>query len=202
MIYGLYSSPRAWWGDSPPSEAYLLDLLESDLKRWRRGAFDQTIEQDTTRLARVMHPALWSRYIEASREDLRAWKMLQAVLRKLRTADLLASVETLDHEWERDALSQLIGWAVDVASGALKEPPAPQGRPREDISDALIAGTVKDIRCFSKSCYESKDDEEIDGLPPDEPKSACGVIAKRLGMKYETVRKAWHRSKGREKKLG
>ena len=182
---GLRVSPRIWWGDEGPSEAYLLDLLEQDWKYWVRGEFDE----DPDGLARAMRPELWSWYIEESQQDPQTWKLLQAALRHLRAVGAV------------DGMSVLIRWAVDVAAGNLQEP-RPKGRPPETIRNALIVAAVRDIHDLCKQPdgksrpYESKKDAQAQkDQSLDEPVSACAVVAKRLHLDYEAVRKVWHARK-------
>ena len=199
FVYSLYSSPRVWWGDKP-DEAYLLDLLRKDLSNW-----EDPEPLEPGRLERVVPPDLWQWYVDASAEDPWAWDMLQLLLRRLGSA---AIVEAQEDAAYRDALEPLVRWAVEVAAGLRERKDGP-GAPslafkKKALRDAMIAATVSDICEYTDRPAVSIDDEpvkdvelargsfEVEDEPlPAEPKSACGVVAKAIGLSYATVSDAW-----------
>ena len=205
LMRGLRSSPTMKWGDEPINESDLLETLHGDVQFWEN--FDELVDREPHRLERVMYPSLWPRYIEASREDQRAWKLLQAVVRRFQTGNLslLHSSKVLGHGWQRDTAEPLIEWAIDVAAGVR---PMPKLKPpKEIVRDTLMADAVSAIHDVSGRDYESKKDAQAYKKygKAYEPISACGVVGKKVGKDYETVRKAWQRYKPdhlRRKRVG
>ena len=195
------------WGDAPIDEADLLDSLHEDVQFWTNCVhdldlfFDNLVDREPLRLERVMRPEVWSLYIAASREDPVAWKLLQAAVRRFQTGrSLLVSSKVLGQGWERDATEELIEWALDVAAG-IRPMPTPDGRPRETIVHTLIADALVSIKSLTGRPYESRRDTKRckqdlkDAGKRYRPISACAVVGKKLGLDYETVRRAWHKYK-------
>ena len=133
------------------------------------------------------HPENWSAYIEASRTDPLAWKVVHTLFSRLRNrppSSLTASEDEV--EKRQDALERLNGWVLDVAAGDRVEPTRPGGDSRKQVSrNAKIVATINGIRDLGELPYES-----------DERRSACHAVAERLGMKYHTVRSIWRNNQG------
>ena len=164
----------------PADVTYCLDLLQVAL-----ASSFVDLDGQAELYAAVHHrnPQMWFAYIAASREDPFAWKVLQALLRRLKHEEpesLGASEEQLPIF--RVGFDALNNWAREVASGELQKPQR-RGRDRRSlqVEDAGIVATVNFIRDHSNLPYEGEDS------------SACQVVADRLGMAYATVRTKWQK---------
>ena len=130
-------------------------------------------------LERIWDPAIWTVFIENSKDDVSALQALQALLRRLRARGPLLSytLESLERERQRKALEQLIEWAFDVVSGVRdKSQYSERGQPGEKHRDILIAHTVEQIHERSK-WPKNKVYEEVGKrlhLTPDAIRKACG----------------------------
>lgn len=159
---------------------YCLNLLEYTL-----GVEDLTppdLDGVAERLAEVLvqRPEDWRAFIAASKTDRLAWKTLQCLLADLRQREP-GSVDA-----PPEALGQLQGWALDVAQGVRAEP-RKRGRDRRENSlrDAVIAATVDAIRLHSDLPATSETSE----------RSACHLIACRVHLSYDNVRRIWRRAR-------
>ena len=174
---------RAFRG-GPADETYWLDLMEFALNMFPEG-LDHLA--DLMASVREHHPECWSAYIEASRTDPLAWKVVHNLFRRLRNrpSDSLTASEDEVEKW-RDARERLDEWARDVTAGDRVEPTPPGGDSRKQVSrNGTIAATINGIRDLTGLPYES-----------DERRSACHAVAERLGMKYHTVRSIWRNHRG------
>ena len=153
----------------PPDEGYCLDFLESVLAGIALEGLDPIADLNAAVLER--HPEKWGAYIAASEKDLLAYKTVQVLLRNLRRQ---GSVEGPVQEW-----------AYDVAEGLCTVPTGGPDQRKKMLRNAAIIATVKMIGDVSGIPYEF--DEPRSG----EPRTACHVVADRLGMKFATVRTIW-----------
>ena len=165
----------------PPDEAYWLDMLEVWLSIVGEG-YEFMVETLAANMER--HPEKWGPYIVASQADRLVWQTLAVLLRRLRKRKAGSLVIAVENEavW-RDALDRLHGWALDVASGIRVEPkPAGRDARKQAMRNATIVCVVNGIRDLGELPYAS-----------DERWSACHAVAKRLGVKYDTIRSIWRR---------
>ena len=177
------------FGGGPADETYWLDLLEVTLAEIVPANLDALAEF----LARVheRNPAIWPFYIAASHEDPFAWKVLQALFRRLqrREAGSLAVSEEQPPIFHA-GFNALNDWARDVASEALTRPRRRGGDRRTNMSrDAAIVAAVNGIRETSGIPYEHDTRKEGN------PRTACHVVAERLGWEYGKVRTIWRRNR-------
>lgn len=165
-----------------PDEDFWLDVLEYVWPRLTEG-LDSFADFDADLLEK--DPKRWPGYIKSSRTDPLAWKTLEALLR--RGSSLVARAEAAPADdqkiWE-EGLWLLIKWAWEVASKTRTEPKRSQGRDSTDLMlrNAAIRATVQKVHDCSERPYTNDYHEE---------RSACGVVARRLGMEYPTVRTIW-----------
>ena len=169
----------------PADEAYWLDLLEVTVREMFPEGLDTLADLTADVLER--HPERWWAYIEASREDLLAWKIVHSLLKRFRNRPPGSPVVSEDDEgsW-RTAAALLIAWGMDVATGDRKEPPDGSDRRKRALRNRAIIATVNGIRDLGELPYES-----------DDRWSACDAVAKRLGMAYATVRTVWRNGRGK-----
>ena len=171
----------------PADEGYWLDLLEFCLAEFG-GGLDALAKIYALNLE--SHPEKWQAYIAASRDDLLAFKTLQVLLANMR-GKKPGSISVSPEEatvW-RVALKSLDGWAQDVALENIKKPKDRPDKRKWMLRDASIAATVNGIHDLSGVPYEF--DEPKSG----EPRSACHIVADRLGKPYATVRSIWRKER-------
>lgn len=164
----------------PADVTYCLDLLEVVLTL---PFMDLDGQAEIYAAVHHRNPQMWFAYIASSRGDPFAWKVLQALLRRLKheKPESLATTEEQLATF-RLGFDALNNWARGVASGELQKPQR-RGRDhrRLQMEDAAIVATVNFIRDHSDLPYEGEDS------------SACQVVADRLGMAYATVRTKWQK---------
>ena len=161
-------------------ETYWLDFMEATLSLHPDG-YDTTAEIMAG--AALKRPEIWPGYVEASRDDLLFWKVVQELVRLVRSGVLEG------HNVSVEALECLNEWALDVATGERIEPPDRSDTRKLMMRDATIVVTVNGIREVSGIPYEF--DEPRSG----KPRSACHVVAHRLGWEYTTVRSIWRKGR-------
>ena len=173
----------------PADETYWLDLLEVTLAEIVPANLDALAEFYAQ--VHERNPAMWSAYIAASREDLLAWKVLQALLRRLQgreAGSLAVSEEGLPIF--SAGFNALNDWARGVASETLRKPRRRGSDRRTNMSrDAAIVAAVNGIRDVSGIPYEH------DARREGNPRTACHVVAERLGWEYGKVRTIWRRNR-------
>ena len=168
-------------------EGYWLDLLEFCLAEFG-GGLDALAKMYALNLER--HPEKWQAYIAGSRDDLLAFKTLQVLLANMRGKQP-GSISVSPEEavvWQA-ALNSLNSWAQDAALENIKKPKDRPDKRKRMLRDATIAATVNGIHDLSGVPYEF--DEPKSG----EPRSACHIVADRLGMPYATVRSIWRKER-------
>ena len=159
----------------PPDGTYWLDMMEVVIE-----IFPDVLDATADLMANVAltRPEKWPVYALADeRHPLRhlRWKVMEALARKVpRDLPVPNAVDT---------------WARDVAAGNIPRPPGRSGRPTKELRNVIIATTVNGIRDLDELPYES-----------DERRSACSVVAERLGVSYGKVRTIWLRTRPRIKK--
>ena len=157
----------------PADEGYWLDLLEFELAT--SGSYELMVK----RLAGLceQQPEKLAAYIEASERGRLHWDVLHALVQRLQAK-------------EKDVPPSLTKWWLDATTGNRNKPK--QGgrtRHRNAMRDAMIVAAVNGIRNVTDLPYEF--DERKSG----EPRSACHVVAERLGMRYATVRTIWRNNR-------
>ena len=129
----------------PADVTYCLDLLQVVLTS---SFVDLDGQAELYAAVHHRNPQMWFAYIAASREDPFAWKVLQALLRRLKHEEpesLGASEEQLPIF--RVGFDALNDWAREVASGELQKPQR-RGRYRRclQVEDAAIVATGPRVR--------------------------------------------------------
>ena len=162
----------------PADETYWLDLLEVTVREMFPEGLDTLADQIAGFLE--SHPELWSAHIEASRQDLLAWKTVHTLLKRFRNPRPGSLIVSRDDETSRRGAAALIAWGLDVATGDRTEPPDGSDSRKRALRNGAITATVNGIRDLGELPYESA-----------ERRSACHAIADRLGMSYTTVRTIW-----------
>ena len=151
-------------------ETYVLDWLELALSLYPEGL--DTLAEVTAGV-RSHQPERWPVYTEASREDLLASKVVQALIRLVRTPDGFVP-------------EPLNSWALDVATGVRRQqPPDESDARKQGLRNAAIVWAVHSIREVSGIPYEFHEPKS------GSPKTACHVVAERLGWKFGKVRTIW-----------
>ena len=158
----------------PADEGYWLDILEFDLAT--AGSYEFMVECLAGR--REQQPETLATYIVASEYDRLIWDVLHALVLKLQAEG-------------KEMPPELTRWWMDVTTGDRDKPK--QGgkvKHRNLMRDVTIVAAVNGIRNVTDLPYEF--DERKSG----EPRSACHVVAEKLGMRYATIRTIWrnHRS--------
>ena len=169
-------------------ETYWLDLLEVCLHE----VVPQNLDGIAEHLAAVheRNSERWLTYISASENDLLAWKVLQALLRRLmkREPGSLVICDEQEPIW-RAGLNGLNQWAREVAVGDRREPSDHPDRRKHLPRNGMIVAAVNGIREVSGIPYERDDSQS------GEPRTACHVVAERLGWTYSKVRTIWRRNR-------
>ena len=172
----------------PADEDYWLDTVEFCLAEFAGG-----LDAHAKMLALNIesHPEKWQAYIAASRDDLLAYKTLQVLPANMR-GKKPSSINVSSEEAEvwRVALNSLDGWVQDVALEIIQKPKDGPDRRKKMLRDAIIAAAVNGIHDVNGVPYEF--DEPKFG----EPRSACHIVADRLGMTPTTVRSIWRKERG------
>jgi len=129
--------------------------------------------------------------IEASKTDRRAWVALMLVVRWLKENDGIALL-----------VSPLLDWAVDVADGTLRPPPAARGRPAKGhplFRDHAIGAIVDEIAAVGLRPASSNKPWDRSS-PLSSAPSACHRVAARLLLDPSSVRNIWNRYRRARKK--
>ena len=160
-------------------EEYWLACVEVVLEQLTRWTFTEMFAQHL-----AQRPERVVVYIKASTKYRAAWTILTRLLRKLRRQQLSMSCSN-EHEREQCEAAQcaLTEWAWDVAAGIRKKPQTRgQDKYALAIRDAVIASTVNGIRNLGARPATSN-------IHPG--RSACHVVANRIGLSYAAVRTIW-----------
>ena len=171
----------------PADEEYWLDFLEIYLAEFG-GGLDALAKMYALNLER--HPEKWHAYIERSGDDLLAYKTLQVLLTSMRDKPP-GSVDCSPEEatvWQA-ALSSLDSWAQDVALEIIEKPKDRSDKRKFMLRDTMIAAAINGIHDVSGVPYE------LDEPRSREPRSACHIVADRLGMPFGTVRSIWRKER-------
>ena len=157
----------------PPDEGYWLDILEFELAT--SGSYEFMVERVTGLCER--QPERLAAYIVASEYDRLHWDVLHALVLRLQAE-------------EKEVPPDLTKWWMDATTGD-RDKPKQGGRVkhRNSMRDATIVAAVNGIRNVTDLPYEF--DERKSG----EPRSACHVVAERLGMRHATVRTIWRNNR-------
>ena len=129
--------------------------------------------------------------IEASKTDRRAWVVLMFVVRWMK-----------ENEGVTLLASPLLDWAVDVADGTLRPPPAPRGRPTKGhplFRDHAIGATVDEIAAIGLRPASSNKLWDRSS-PLSSAPSACHMVAAKLLLDPGSVRNIWNRYRRARKK--
>ena len=172
---------------------YWLDFLEVTLDQNPNG-LDTLASGMAGKLE--SHPEKWPSYIAASRVDPLLRKTLIFLLRRLRSRNHGSLNIPPDQEAVLfNSLDHLNAWARDmVTDGDKFSNPSGGDARKQYLRNTAITITVNGIREITELPYES-----------DERKSACHVVADRLGWSYGRVRTAWRKRRPllrRAQKLG
>ena len=185
LIDRVRTHPAARGG--PADECYWLDLLEVCLEEFE-GGLDSLAKMLAINLER--HPEKWEAYIAGSKDDLLAYKTLQALLTNVRSRQLdfvNASPEEM-LVWHA-AQNILNGWAQDVALEIIWKPKDGPDKRKLALRNAMIAAAVNGIHEVSGIPYEFEEPKS------GEPRTACHVVADRLGMSFGAVRSIWRKER-------
>ena len=155
----------------PADETYWLDYMEWILAEY--GTYDFKVERLADNLKR--HPDQVPAYVVASESDGFAW-------------DVLSRLVTLLWRNERVVPAVLLEWWMDKTTDIRDRPPS-GGERRYQMRDLTIVAAVNGIRNVTDLPYEF---DEPSGR---EPRTACHVVAERLGWTYERVRSIWRNNK-------
>ena len=157
-------------------EEYWLDCLEIMRNILSR---EQTPEMFVQYL--VQRPEYVTVYIKASTKSRAAWTILTRLLRSVRLQQIAMDFSN-EHEREQ-CEAALNAWALDAHAGILKKPQT-RGQDKYSLAirDAVIASTVNGIRNLGARPATSN-------IHPG--RSACHVVANRIGLSYAAVRTIW-----------
>ena len=157
----------------PADEIYWLDFMECTLAEF--GTYDFQVEFRADMLSR--HPEQVPTYVVASESDRLAW-------------DVLSRLVPLLWRTERVMPAVLLEWWMDKTTG-IRDRPRSSGKHgrRNRMRDLTIVTAVNGIRNVTDLPYEF---DESSGR---EPRTACHVVAERLGSPYESVRSIWRKNR-------
>ena len=171
----------------PADEEYWLDMVEICLEEFD-GGLDRFAENFATKLER--HPEKWQAYIERSGDDLLAYKTLQVLLTNIRDKQPGSiSISPKKAQVWQVALNSLNSWAHDVVLEIIEKPKDGPDKRKLMLRNAIIAAAVNGIHDVSGVPYE------LDEPRSREPRSACHIVADRLGMPFSTVRSIWRKER-------
>ena len=156
----------------PADETYWLDFMECTLAEF--GTYDFNLEVLGDKLKR--DPDRIPAAVVASNSDPLVWDVLDRLV---------------PHLWrnERAVPAVLLEWWMDKTTGILRGRPRSGGERRNQMRDLTIVAAVNGIRNVTDLPYEF---DKPSGLR--KPRSACHVVAERLGWNYETVRSIWRKN--------
>ena len=157
----------------PADEDYWLDFMEFTLEEF--ASYEFMIERLADSLER--HPEKLPAYLYGSEKVRVFWDVLHALVPRL---------------WRggKVVFPALIEWWMDATTGALVKPKR-GGKDvyKNTMRDVTIVAAVNGIREVSGIPYEF---DEPNFTPPH---TACHVVARRLGMRYPTVRSIWRKNR-------
>ena len=158
----------------PADETYWLDFMECTLAEF--GTYDFMLERLADNLKH--HPDQVPVYVVASESDGLFWDVLSRLVPLL---------------WRNEGVvpAVLLEWWMDKTTGIRERPPSSgkHGR-RNNMRDLTIVTTVNGIRNVTDLPYEF---DEPSGLR--KQRSACHVVAERLGWTYGRVRSIWRNNR-------
>ena len=127
----------------PADETHILDLLEWTLSE---GIVSDNPDDVADRIASIQegNPQRWLYYVAHSHTDLLAWKVVQALIRRLRMRGVGVPSAAPDAV-TAEGMNTLYRWALEVATDDRPEPPVPAGRPSEPMRAAVIAWAVSPL---------------------------------------------------------
>ena len=159
--------------DGPADEDYWLDFLEFTLAKC--ASYESMIERLGDLLEQ--HPEKLPVYLHESEKNRLPWDVLHALVPRL---------------WrgKKVVFPALMKWWMDATTGVIVKPKR-GGKVvvKNKIRDSVIVVVVNRIRDVSGIPYEF--DEPKFGTPH----TACHVVARRLGMRYATVRSIWRKNR-------
>ena len=160
----------------PADEGYWLDLMELLLAEF--GTYEFKVEVLADGLEQ--HPERVLAYVAASEKDRLFWDVLDRLVPQL---------------WrnERVVPDELLEWWMDNTTDVSDKPSrsGEHGR-RNQMRDLTIVWAVNGIRNVTDLPYEFDAPAPSSGR---EPRTACHVVAERLGWKYERVRSIWQKNR-------
>lgn len=159
----------------PSDEGYWLDLMELYLADF--GTYEFKVEFLADNLER--HPERVRAYVAASERDRLFWDVLNRLVPQL---------------WrnEKDVPVEFLKWWMDATTGVSDKPSrsGEHGR-RNQMRDLTIVWAVNGIRDVTDLPYDFDEPSEPGRLP----RSACHVVAGRLGWTYGKVRSIWRKNR-------
>ena len=155
----------------PADETYWLDFMECTLEEF--GTYDFKVEVLADNLKR--QPDRVPAAVVASESDPLVW-------------DVLSRLVPLLWRNERVLPAVLLEWWMDKTTGIRDRPPS-GGEGRKQMRDLTIVAAVNGIRNITDLPYEFDEPSGRD------PRTACHVVAKRLGCTYERVRSIWRNNR-------
>lgn len=156
----------------PADETYWLDFMECTLAEF--GTYDFRLEVLGDNLKR--HPDRVPAAVVASESDPLVWDVLSRLVPLLwRNKGVMPAV--------------LLEWWMDKTTGIRGDRPRSGGEGRNQMRDLTIVAAVNGIRDVTDLPYEF---DEPSGR---EPRTACHVVAERLGWTPERVRSIWRKNR-------
>lgn len=160
----------------PADEGYWLDLMELLLENF--GSYGFKVEMLAENLER--HPDRVPAYVSAAAQDRFAWDVLDQLVRQL-----WLSGKTVP--------PALVRWWMDKTTAVSTKPRGTGDHVRRnEMRDLMIVWAVNGIRNVTDLPYEFDAPAPSSGR---EPRTACHVVAERLGWKYERVRSIWQKNR-------
>ena len=164
----------------PADEAYWLDYTEAMLALFPEG--HDTMAEIMAGVA-LKRPEIWPAYVEASNSDLLFWKIVRVMVRLSRPG------ASESYNVPEDAFQCLNEWALDAATEVRREPKERRDERKMMMRNLTIVIAVHGIREVSGIPYE------FDEPKAGDPRSACHVVADRLGWTYGKVRSIWRKGR-------
>lgn len=157
----------------PADETYWLDFMECTLAEF--GTYDFKLDCLADNLKR--HPDQIPGWVIASESDCLAWDVLSHLVHLL---------------WcnEKVVPAVLLEWWMDKTTG-IRNKPRRGGEGRYEMRDLTIVAAVNGIRDVTDLPYEY----DKPGRSFRAARTACHVVAERLGWTYERVRSVWRNNR-------
>ena len=159
----------------PSDEGYWLDLMELLLAEFGHYDFGVEILADSLK----QHPERIPAYVAASEKDRLFWDVLDRLVPKL---------------WRNDKVMPdvLLNWSMDNTTDVPDKPSrsGEHGR-RNRMRDLTIVWAVNGVRDVTDLPYEFHEPSE----PGRMPRTACHVVAERLGWTYGKVLSIWRKNR-------